>query len=192
MYRWPLLAGLLGVVLILFFAMKAVTAKEPVLRVMLIDCHADAAPEQMEEDFLSAAGLADGRQGADFVTDLLFEDAAGGNYAMTSLSRFLTDVGSKKLDVCGMPEESFLKYDDSETWLDLSELLDADTLSALEDSLVVKDDRVIGIKADALPVLRAYGCYENAYPGGILGVVYNTPHRDVAGKYLLYAAGLQE
>ena len=191
-YRWPLLAGVLAVSLALFFVVKAFTKKEPVLSVMLIDCHTDVTPEQMEKDFLTSAGYDGREQTAEFVTNLLFEDAAGGNYAMTSLSRFLTDIGSNKLDVCGMQEESFLKYDESETWLDLSELLDTDTLSKLAGSLVTRDGRVIGIYTDALPVLREYGCYENTSSGGVLGVVYNTPHREAAETYLLYAAGLQE
>ena len=108
---------------------------------------------------------------------------------MTSLSRFLADIGSEKLDVCGMLEEDFIKYDNSQTWLDLSTFLDADMLSRLEGSFLEKDGRLIGIYADALPVLEAYDCYGIPEKRGVLGVIYNSPHKEAAEKYLQYVAG---
>ena len=86
-------------------------------------------------------------------------------------------------------EEDFIKYDNSQTWLDLSTFLDADMLSRLEGSFLEKDGRLIGIYTDALPVLEAYDCYGIPGKRGVLGVIYNSPHKEAAEKYLQYVAG---
>ena len=188
-YKWPLLAGLVALFVAVYSLAAVFTKKETVLSVMLIDCHTDVTPERMEADFLLDGGFDPGRQQAEFVTNLLFSDAESGSYTMTSLSRFLADIGSEKLDVCAMLEEDFLKYDNSETWMDLSSVMEAEFLDKLEAFLVKKDGRVIGIYTDGLPVLQRYGCYGNPDSRGVLGVIYNTPHREAAEKYLRFAAG---
>ena len=188
-YKWPLLAGLLAVFVAVYFLFAILTKKETVLSVMLIDCHTDVSADRMESDFLLEAGFDPAKTQAEFVISLLFADAESGSYTMTSLSRFLADIGSEKLDVCGMLEEDFIKYDNSQTWLDLSTFLDADMLSRLEGSFLEKDGRLIGIYTDALPVLEAYDCYGIPEKRGVLGVIYNSPHKEAAEKYLQYVAG---
>lgn len=189
-FKWPLIAA----VVVLFVAVYSLAAafgkKETVISVMLIDCYADASPEKMESDFLTFLDCDPGKQQAEFTTSLLFSDTDSGSYTMTSLSRFLADIGSEKLDICGMREEDFIKYDNSETWMDLSHLLSADTLSALEASLLRKDGRVIGIYADALPAMAEYGCYGDGSDRGVLGVIYNAPHRSAAAGYFDFALGV--
>ena len=93
--------------------------------------------------------------------------------------------------MCGMLEEDYIKYDNSQTWLELSTFLDADMLARLEGACLEKDGRLIGIYTDALPVLEAYGCYGNPGKRGVLGVIYNSPHKNAAEQYLRYAAGLE-
>ena len=189
-FKWPLLCAFVIVFVAAAFLAAALNKKDTVLSVMLIDCHSEVSQDEMEKDFMTALGIDMGKQQAEFLTDLLFSDAGSGSYAMTSLSRFLTEIGNGKLDVCAMLEEDFIKYDNSDTWADLSELLGEALLSVPGDSLLVKDGRVIGIDTKALPVLAEYGCYEYDEKRGIIGVVYNSPHRETAADYLMYAAGL--
>ena len=190
-YKWPLLAALVILTAVLYSLLSLHNGKETVLSVMLIDCHTDISPEQMERDYLQACGRDPGRQQAEFLTTLMFGDTESGSYPMPSLSRFLADIGSEKLDVCGMREEDFLKYDNSGTWLDLRELLPKDLLSSPESTLTAADGRVIGLYTDVLPLLQEYGCYGYGSGRGVLGVIYNAPHREAAGEYLAFAAGRQ-
>ena len=111
---------------------------------------------------------------------------------MTSLSKFMADIGSELLDVCGMLKEDFIKYDGSQTWMNLRECLTDKQMEELKDRLLITDDgRVIGILADDLPVLQAEECYTNKETEAAIGVIYNAPHKDEAVKYLLYLAGVK-
>lgn len=112
---------------------------------------------------------------------------------MTSLSRFLADIGSEKLDVCGMLEDDFRKYDQSGSFLDLRECFGEEQLLALEEFLVTaKDGRVTGLLADALPGMQKDGCYDSPDTRGMIGIVYNTKRLEMAKRYLLYLAGIPE
>ena len=109
---------------------------------------------------------------------------------MTSLSKFMADIGSELLDVCGMLKEDFIKYDGSQIWMDLRECLSEEQSEKLKDRFLTADDgRVIGIMADKLPVLMADGCYTGTDTQAAVGIIYNTPHKEQAIKYLLYLAG---
>ena len=189
-YKWPLLAGAIVCLVAVYMLIHALTQKETVLSVMLIDCHAAISQEEMEKDALAALGCKDGKQQAEILTSLLFSEAGSGSYAMTSLSRFYTEIGSEKVDIAGMLKEDFLNYEDSGTWLDLTGVLDEELSERLKEALVIQDNRVIGIETAALPVLTTYGCYEGAGEKGVLGVLYNAPHRENAAAYIRYLAGL--
>ena len=123
----------------------------------------------------------------------MFQGTDSGSYSMTSLSKFMADIGSELLDVCGMTKDDFVKYDGSQTWMDLRDCLTDEQMTVLEDKLLTTDDgRAIGIMADDLPVLKADNCYTSTDTEAAVGIIYNTPHKEEAVKYLLYLAGAME
>lgn len=186
-YKWQILAAGVAAVLGIYLLCAALLKKECALSVMLLDCHADVSQEQMEQELLQALQLNKKEFTVSVQNELMISDTDVGTYAMTSLSRFLSDVGSEKLDVCGMLESDFLKYDASGTFLDLRECLDEAQLQNLKGSLLVADDgRIVGIYADGLSGMKKDGCYDAADSRGVLGVVYNTKHKEMAGEYLMY------
>lgn len=190
-YKWQLLAGAVIALLIVYFGVSALTQKECALSVMLIDCHAKVSGEEMAEAFLEESELDAGRYEVQVQNELMFADSASGSYAMTSLSRFLADVGSEKLDVCAMLEEDFIKYDHSNTFMDLRECLSEEALARLAGSLVeTEDGRIIGVYADSLPEMETCGCYTDGEERGCLGILYNTQRKETAAQYLLFLAGL--
>ena len=188
-YKWFWLAGLVVAALVIHLLVAAFSQKETVLYAMLVDCHADASQNTLETDAIADLGFDPGTQRVQIESSLLFEDTQSGSYAMASLSRFLADIGSGKLDVCGMLEDDFVKYDNAGTWIDLRQVMGSE-LPADEEKLLVRDGRVIGIYADALPVLRDYGCYDRAYGRGVLGIIHNAPHMENARAYLLFLTGV--
>lgn len=191
-YKWQALAVLVILVIGIYFLCTVLSQKEKILSVMLIDCHASVSQEQMEKDYMKAEGLDEGRYQAEILGNLMFEDAGSENYAMTSLSRFLADIGSEKLDVCAMLEESFLKYDNSGTYMDLRECLTGEELEELgQQLLTMEDGRVIGVYTDDLPVMKDYGCYQSGNSRGVVGIVYNTLRKDAAVSYLRYISGMK-
>jgi len=175
----------------IYFLSVSLSQKETALSVMLLDCHTDVSQEQMEEDILDALGADRSQYRAEVQNSLMIADTSSGNYAMTSLSRFLADIGSEKLDVCAMREEDFQKYEKAETYLDLRECFTEEELACFGDALeVTGDGRVLGVYTDAFPVLYGkYECYEGRENRGIIGIVYNTKRREAAAAYLMYLAG---
>lgn len=191
-YKLPFAAGMIVVILVLYFLITSLTAKDTALSVMLIDCHTEMSGEKMAEEYMEAVGIDQKKYQVQIQNNLMFQGTDSGNYSMTSLSKFMADIGSELLDVCGMLQEDFVKYDGSKTWMDLRECLTEEQMEALKDRLLTTDDgRVIGIMADDLPVMQADGCYTNEETNAAIGIIYNAPHKDEAVKYLLYLAGVE-
>lgn len=189
-YKWQIMGALALVILGLSFLSAHFFGKECALSVMLLDCYAQTEEQEMEDATLEALGL-DGRKYAvEMQTGLMLDNTEAGSFAMTSLSRFLADVGSEKLDVCGMLEGSFREYAEEGAFLDLRTVFDDAQLEALSHALVTAEDgRVIGLYAAELPNLQKDGCYDDRSDPGIVGIVYNTKHLENAKQYLLYLAG---
>lgn len=190
-YKWQILAGMVVLILAVYFGVSALVQKECALSVMLIDCHTEVSGEEMAQDFMQVSGLDSGSYEVQIQNNLMFADSDSGSYTMTSLSRFLADIGSEKLDVCAMLEEDFIKYDNSNTFMDLRECLSKEALDGLEGNLLeTEDGRIIGIYADSLPEMENYGCFADDETRGCLGILYNTRHKETAVQYLLFLAGL--
>ena len=186
-YKFQIIAVLIIMFLAVYFVFTSLTQKECVLSVMLIDCHTDVSSEQMEKEYMRTAGLDEKNCQVQIQNNLMFQGTSSGNYTMTSLSKFMTDIGSQKLDVCGMLEADFLKYDKSGTYMDLRNCLTEEELDMLKGNLCIAEDgRVIGIYTQGLSRLVAYGCYEIQNGKAIIGIIYNTPHEEKAVNYLRY------
>ena len=191
-YKLPFIAGMIVVILAMYFLIITLTAKETALSVMLIDCHTEMSSEEMAEEYMEAADIDQKKYQVQIQNNLMFQGTDSGSYSMTSLSKFMADIGSELLDVCGMLKDDFIKYDGSETWTDLRKCLTDEQLEELKDRLLTADDgRVIGILADNLPVIQSDGCYTNEETDAAIGIIYNAPHKDEAVKYLLYLAGVK-
>ena len=191
-YKLPFIAGMIVVILALYFLITTLSAKETALSVMLIDCHTEMSGEEMAEKYMDSAGMDKKKYQVQIQNNLMFQGTDSGSYSMTSLSKFMADIGSELLDVCGMLKEDFIKYDGSQTWMDLRECLTDKQMGELKNRLLITDDgSVIGILADDLPVLLAEECYTNKETEAAIGVIYNAPHKDEAVKYLLYLAGVK-
>lgn len=192
-YKIPFSGILIVLLLALHFLFVSMTEKETALSVMLIDCHTEMSSEKMADSYMNAVGIDEKKYQVQMQTELMFQGTDSGNYTMTSLSRFMADIGSELLDVCAMQWEDFLKYDKSDTWSDLREYLTEEQSSMLEKFFVqTEDGRVIGLMADELPVLVSEGCYTNAETDAVIGIVYNSSHKEEAVRYLLYLAGMME
>lgn len=191
-YKWQILAALVILGLAVYFVFAAVTKKENVLSVILLDCHTEVSSEKMEKDFADAVNLDEKLYSVSIQNNLMFEDTESGSYAMTSLSRVLADIGSEKLDVCAMLETDFKKYEKSGTFMDLGECLTEEELLSLKEALIYGENgSIIGIYADSLPEMEYYGCYEDEETRAGIGIVYNTPHKEKAVEYLVFLAGLR-
>ncbi len=192
-YKWQILGAAVVVVLGLFFLISSLFQKECALSVMLIDCGTEVSQQAMERELLQALQLDKRQYTVEMQNSLMFDNTEAGGYAMTSISRFLADIGSQKLDVCGMQESSFLEYSKAGTFLDLRECFTQEQLQTLSHAWVVAEDgSIIGLYADELPGMEKNGCYDSPDARGAVGIVYNTTRLDMAKAYLMYLAAVPE
>lgn len=101
----PFLAVLTGAVIVLCFVYAKVTEKEYAFNAMLLDAHTNAREETLAEEYAEYAGINTKKYEVLISTSLLFSDASSGNYAMSSLARFYSLIGTEELDACMMLEE---------------------------------------------------------------------------------------
>lgn len=188
-YKLHFIAVVAVILIVIYFANIALTSTDNVLDVMLIDSHAQGDPEELSKAYMETREIDDSKYDVQISTSLMFDDTTTGTYSMTSKTKFITDVASELLDVCGMLKDDFMDYDDSQMWLDLRDYLTENELSNIENELVETDDgRVIGILANNLPVMQEYGCYSDENGDAVIGIVSSAPHKDEAIKFLLYIA----
>lgn len=183
-YKIPFLAVLVGVVTAAGLIHAKVTEKECVCNAMLLDIHTDAQEELLSEEFAEYAGIDTKKYEVLISTSLLFSDASSGNYAMGSLARFYSLIGTEDLDVCMMLEEDFLKYAGADSFLDLREVFAEEELEAFPGLYTDSTGRVLGIYGNALPKIKEIKGYTAPDAKCLAGVIYNTRHKEQAGKFL--------
>ncbi len=158
--------------------------KDCVLQAILFDIHTDVTEEELQEEFASYAEIDTGKYEVLISTSLLLSDAASGNYAMTSLSKFYAATGTGELDVCMMQEEDFLKYAESDSFLDLREVFTEEKLAEFPKLYTDSEGRVLGIFGDGLQRIEEAGGYEGQE--SIAGIMYNSEHKENAASFLEY------
>lgn len=185
-YKLPLLAVIIMVFAVVQWVWASGVGKAVQLSVMLSDCYTDADGEFLAGEFAEYAGLDEKTETVLINTKSLFSNAPTGIYAMTSLSRFYADTGTEKLDVAGFLQEDFQRYAGAEVFANLEELFGRDELALYEDHLYYQDGKPVGIYADGLPGLQKYKIYDDPEKRAVIGVVYNSRNRNMAGKYIEY------
>ncbi len=166
------------------FAYAKVTQKDCVFEAMLFDIHTDVAEEQLVSSFCSYADIDLKKYDASVSTSLLLSDAASGNYAMASLSKFQAAVGTEDLDACMMLEGDFQKYAKSGCFLDLREIFSEEEIEGFPKKYTDPKGRILGVYSNGLKKMGEIGGYEKK--AGIIGIVYNSKRKETAAKFLRF------
>ena len=183
-YKTPFLVALAVIAAASYWICAASAEKASAFYAMLVDCYSSATEEEMAHEFAGWAGIDTGSYDVTVNASLLFQNASSNTYAMTSLSRFYSDIGTEKLDVCGFLEDDFEKYAKTDTFLDLRQCFSKEELDEMDEYLYIKDGKPLGIYAEGLTGLEKYGCYRKKK--AILGIVYNSGHVKTAAQYLSF------
>ena len=211
-YKWPIIFGLLALLVLSSALHRQLTKKEPVLYLAFLNVSAgEDAEAQMTEDYLAAAGLDARRREIYLYRDLyISEDADTLNheYAYASKMKLSGAISARKLDLVLMNREAYDVLSRNGYLLDLSSLLSegdpalyADLSPFLRENEVVLSDnsidyllgneeaevRVAENVSNALDV-SAFPLFQNAgFDGEIyLGVIANTSRTDACLSYLAY------
>lgn len=185
-YKIQFLAIISAVIVVTYFIYAKVTEKEYAFNAMLLDVHTNAQEEWLADGFAAYAGIDTKKYEVLISTSLLFSDAASGNYAMSSLAKFYSLIGTEELDACMMLEEDFIKYAGADSFLDLRELFTEEELEMFPALYTDNTGRILGIYGDTLPKIEEIEGYSDTDTRCLGGVIYNTRHADHAKKFLEY------
>lgn len=183
-FKLPFCAALILIVVFTYFLVARATEKERVFQALLFDVHTETSEHALEQSFADYAGIDVKHNRIDISTSLLLSDATS-NYAMTSLSKFYTQIGTEDLDFVMMYEEDFSKLTNAETFLDLRELLTEAELSRFPKLYTALDGTVLGVYGNELPMIQAIDGYSTGAES-VAGIPYNTRHPEMARQFLLY------
>lgn len=183
-YKIPFLAAVCVVIAVSYFVHAKAAEKEHALDAILLDIHTDVQQEDLEKAFAGYAGIDTQKYEVSISTDLLFSDASSGNYAMTSLARFYTQIGTEELDVCMMLEEDFSTYADAGTYLDLRQVFSEEELKQFPELYTDDDGNVLGVYSDGLKTIQEIRGYDAPGTKAVAGILYNTGRPDTAKQFL--------
>lgn len=185
-YKLPFLVAVGVIVAVSYFAYAKATEKDYALNAMLVDIHTDVQEGMLEREFAEYAGIDTDKYEVEISTSLLFSDASSGNYAMTSLAKMYTQIGTEDLDVCMLLEQDFEEYAQADSFLDLREVFTEEELERFPELYEDSDGRVLGVYGDELAKIREIDGYSDDTQRCAAGIVYNTRHKETAAEFLRY------
>ncbi len=210
-YKWPILLGLIALLILGSTLHRQLTKKEPVLYAALANVAVGSDLESsLTAGFLEATDV-DSRKAEVYLYRELYlsEDADQLNheYAYASRMKLMGAIQSQKLDVLVMNREAYDLLSESGYLLELDALLEADpalaeqtapwliandvivsdngldwTLGEAETHEVVTRSECNGIDLSELPLFQKAGFEEPVY----LGVIANSPRLPAALQYVQY------
>ncbi|WP_346909959.1 hypothetical protein [Faecalicatena orotica] len=186
-YKSPFLIILAVSVIAGHFIYAAATEKESAFTAYMFDAHAGSGQDTAAAEFAEFAGIDTSRASVTIDASFLLADSSAGNYTMTSLAKFYTEIGTEELDACMMTEETFKTYAGTDAFLDLRSCLSEKQIERYRESFVYEKDVPVGIRGNEFDWIRQTGGYEEN--PCIFGIVYNSGHVENAVKFLEYLDG---
>ncbi len=210
-YKWPILLGLLALLVLGSVLRRELTRKEPAVSLAFLNVSVGEDLERrLTADFLAEAGFDARKREVALLRDLYISenaDTLNHEYAYASRMKLFGAVSARELDLVLMNREAFDILSRNGFLLDLSDLLTGDDpalpdLSPLltENEVVLSDnglevllgeaeeeERVTqrvpdAIAVGSLPLFRSAGMDGEIY----LGVVANSTRLEEAAAYLRY------
>ena len=211
-FRWPILLGLIALIVLGSLIRHFLTKKEPVLYLAAVNVAVGQELQQsLTEDYLYAAGLDASRMEVFLYGDLYVSedpDTVNREFAYASKIKIMGSIESRQLDAVIMNREAYDLFSASGFLLDLPAFLAGnDPLllrhisPMLTDNEVILEDNAIewkldevpthevvtetltnGIAVNGLPLFREAGFADELY----LGIIANTERAEQVLAYLNY------
>jgi len=142
-YKWPALAVLLVIVLVIQTTVAIVTRKDVVFSGVLVDGYSMYSTDEFEETVGTYLGIDTKKEKVQFQTGLSLESGMENN-KVESFQQILAGLTIKATDFITAPEDPFelCAYHTSGMFADLRDYMDADTLAKLEGKLFYIDRTV--------------------------------------------------
>lgn len=203
-YKWPILLGLLALLILCSTLHRQLTRREPVLYLALANVSVgDTLERELTEGFLSSVGL-DARRCEVYLYPGLYlsddADTLNHEYAYASKMKLTGALAARKLDVVLMNGEAYTLLSQQGYLLDMRALAGESAALLAENEVILSDNslelalgeaeelhRVTETAANALsvsslPLFRAAGFDGELY----LGVIANTERPEAAAAFAQY------
>lgn len=212
-YKWPALAILLVIAILVQGIVALANRKDTVFSGVLINCIVDTEKDPYLQEFSDHIGIDPKKEQIMFYTDVALTDGQSQN-DVNAFQLLLAGIANKDTDFIVGQEKSFSKcaYHTSNMFEDLRNLLDAETLEKYQDYLYYIDGTVIEEIRDAvltlpeLPNPHDPAAMEDPIPVGIdisncdafqkayypaedvlyLGIVTNSTRQELTLEFLDY------
>ena len=211
-YKWPILFGLIALIILGSVIRRQITKKEPLLYLAVTNVVIGEDMEKdLTEDYLRAVGAKPRRQEVYIYKDLYISgdaDTLNHEYAYASRIKLMGAVNSKRLDLVLMNRESFDLLSRSGYLMDLEPLLAqcpeelslALTPCLSENEVILSDNSIdyqlgeseelkietqtvlSGIDVSGFPLIIRAGFPDTVY----LGIIANSPRTEECIRYLEY------
>lgn len=145
-YKWPVLAVVLAVVLLIQGIVSVVNKKEIVFSGFVLNSKIALDDDAFLQGFYDYAGIASDKQEAAFYSDITLGDG-NSKSDITAFQRIMAGIATKETDFVVGQAISFrlCAYNTSNIFLDLRNFFDEDTLERFSDRLYYIDGAVLAI-----------------------------------------------
>lgn len=191
-YKIPVILIAIGAVMAISFIHASFTQKPEALNVLLLDAHMSVSDDAAEDNFIDYEGIDTKENSVTINATQMLSDSTSASYQMGSLAKLYSEIGTEKLDVCSMLESDFSKYTGAGTFLDLRDLFTEEELNAFPSLYRDEEGRVLGIYCDDMPKMEEFAGYSSENAEGVIGIIYNTEHLDMAKTFLQYLNGQEK
>ncbi len=206
-YKWPILLGLIALVILGSVLHRQLTKKEPVLYLAFLNVSLGEDLEaHLTADYLAEAGFDGKKQEIYLYRDLYISenaDTLNHEYAYASKMKLTGAISAQKLDLALMNREAYDIFSAQGFLLELSALPDELSPLLTENEVVVSDNsvdvllgneqeerRVTKSAANALAVSTLPLFRDAVFDGELyLGVLANSPRQEESLAYLRYVSG---
>ncbi len=183
-YKIPVILVIIALAVVLSFVHARLTEPKDGLQVMMLDAHTNIAGEEIASAFAAYEQIDTDNFGVTVSAEYMLSDSSSGNYAMSSLAKFYTEIGTGDLDVAMLTTEDYGKYAESDAFLDLREVFTEEELETFTHLYTNEEGEVLGIYGDCLAGIEECEAYTSDEGRGIIGIIYASSHTETAADFI--------
>ena len=207
-YKWPIILGLLALIVAGSVLHRRITMKEPVLYLGLVNVSVGEELERhLTADYLTESGHDPKKREVYLYSGLYLSDNAdtlNHEYAYASKMKLIGAISAKKLDLVLMNREAYDIFSGNGYLLDLADWISGKTAEFLVENEVILSDNSLEVllgeaavehsESELVPnaiVLSSLPLFQNAgFDGELyLGVIGNSARLEEAAAYLRFVSG---
>ncbi|MCI5920306.1 MAG: transporter [Roseburia sp.] len=190
-YKWPILIGIVVLIILIKVIIHFVTYKEPVLNVTMVNCYqtAENTDTSSFDDFFEKEGFDAAKECIGFTNSLTWNPKSNDSMSVSSYESIALHITAGDEDVFFAPPDVFEALAPDGCMLDLRTLFSDEELDSYSDFLVYTTDSETqetypcGFALKNNPWITEHEYYDDTC---YLGILYTSKHKDTALDFVDY------